>query len=77
MVDPAVMRKALDALLLKIDGTAAAASTVARKRVVFYGALAYAVELGRLPTHPLHGVKWIAPQNDDEVEAGGRQPHAG
>ncbi|GAA1423063.1 tyrosine recombinase XerC [Catellatospora coxensis] len=68
MVDPAVMRKALDALLLKIDGTAAAASTVARKRVVFYGALAYAVELGRLPTHPLHGVKWIAPQNDDEVD---------
>lgn len=68
MGDPALMRKALDGLSVKLDGTAAAASTVARKRVIFYGALAYAVELGRLPAHPLHGVKWIAPQNDDEVD---------
>ncbi|MBV1849839.1 hypothetical protein [Catellatospora tritici] len=68
MADPALMRKVLDALTLKLDGTAAAASTVARKRVIFYGALAYAVELGRLAAHPLHGVKWTAPQNDDEVD---------
>ena len=31
----------------------AAASTVSRKRAIFYNALEYAVELGHLPTNPI------------------------
>jgi integrase len=68
LMEPALIRKALDTLALLMDGRAAAASTVARKRVVFSGALSYAVELRRLPSHPMTGVKWAAPQNDDEVD---------
>ena len=47
--DAALVRKALDALSLRIDGKQAAATTIARKRAVFYGALRYAVELRLLP----------------------------
>jgi integrase len=66
--DAAIIRKALDALSLRQDGKAAAATTVARKRGVFYGALRYAVELRRLPSHPMAHVQWTAPKSDDEVD---------
>ena len=48
-----MVRKALDALSLKMDGSAAAAKSITRKRAVFYNALGYAVELKRLPTNPI------------------------
>ncbi|OJF10052.1 tyrosine-type recombinase/integrase [Couchioplanes caeruleus] len=63
-----VIRKALDTLSLRQDGRAAAATTVARKRGVFYSALRYAVELRRLPSHPMEHVQWIAPRSEDEVD---------
>jgi integrase len=66
--DAALVRKALDALALRIDGKAAAATTVARKRGVFYGALRYAVELRLLTSHPMDHVQWIAPKSTDEVD---------
>lgn len=66
--DAALVRKALDALSLRIDGKQAAATTIARKRAVFYGALRYAVELRLLPTHPMDHVQWITPKSDDEVD---------
>jgi hypothetical protein len=50
LADPAVLRPALDALALRMDGRPAAASTVSRKRAIFFNALEYAVELGHLPT---------------------------
>ncbi len=43
--DVALLRNALDALALKLDGKQAAAKTVTRKRAVLYNALDYAVEL--------------------------------
>jgi hypothetical protein len=43
--DAALMRKALDALSLRLDGKPAAASTIARKRTALSSALKYAIEL--------------------------------
>jgi integrase len=66
--DTALIRKALDALAIRIDGKPAAATTVARKRAVFYGALRYGVELRLLPTHPMDHVQWTAPRSTDEID---------
>ena len=51
--DPQVIRAALDGLCTRLDGTPAAANTIARKRAVFHGALGYAVELELLPANPI------------------------
>jgi integrase len=66
--DAALTRKALDAIALRRDGRPAAATTIARKRAVLYGALGYAVELGLLPTNPIDQVNWTAPRSSDEVD---------
>jgi integrase len=68
LTDAALIRKALDTLALRIDGKAAAANTVARKRAVFYGALRYAVELRLLNAHPMDFVQWSAPKSTEEVD---------
>lgn len=66
--DAARVRKALDTLALRMDGKAAAATTIARKRAVFFGALKYAVELRLLDTHPMTLVSWKAPKSNDEID---------
>lgn len=67
--DAALVRKALDALSLRTtDGKQAAATTIARKRAVFYGALRYAVELRFLPSHPMEHVQWVTPQSNEELD---------
>jgi integrase len=66
--DAALIRKALDALALRIDGIAAAATTVARKRAVFSGALKYAVELRLLESHPFARVSWTPRKANDTVD---------
>jgi hypothetical protein len=68
LADPALVRKALDALATRQDGKAAAATTVARKRAVFFGALRYGVELGHFDTHPMDRVSWIAPKTTEEID---------
>jgi integrase len=68
LTDAAIVRKALDLLATRLDGKSAAATTVARKRAVFYGALRYAVELRLLDAHPMEHVQWIAPKSTDEVD---------
>jgi integrase len=60
--EPRVIRAALDGLCTRLDGTPAAANTIARKRAVFHGALGYAVELGLLPANPIGLVRWCAPK---------------
>jgi integrase len=66
--DAGLIRKALDALTLRLDGKPAAPNTVARKRAVLYGALQYAVELRLLESHPFTHLSWKAPKTDDEVD---------
>ncbi|MFI6076551.1 integrase [Actinoplanes sp. NPDC051343] len=68
--DAALVRKALDGLSLRLDGKQAAATTIARKRAVFYGALRYGVKLRLIPAHPMDHVQWITPKSDDEVDRG-------
>jgi integrase len=68
LADAALVRKALDALALRMDGAAAAPTTIARKRAVFSNALRYAVELRALDVHPMTLVRWSAPTGEDEVD---------
>jgi hypothetical protein len=66
--DPATVRRALDVIALRLDGSPAAATTVARKRAVFSGALKYAVELRLLDAHPFTYVSWTAPKSTEEID---------
>ena len=63
LADPAVTRRALDALTLRLDGTRAAAATITRKRAVFHGCLGYAAELGLLAANPLDRITWKPPRS--------------
>ena len=68
VADPQRLRAVLDRLALRQDRTAAAASTVARKRATLHNVLEYAVELGFLQTNPLQRVKWKAPRTTETVD---------
>ena len=63
LADPAVTRRALEALALRLDGTRAAATTITRKRAVFHGCLSYAAELGLLAANPLDRITWQPPRS--------------
>jgi len=66
--DMATLRRVLDALSRRIDGRPAAATTVYRKRAVFYNALGYAVERNLLPANPIDQVQWSAPEVAETVD---------
>jgi integrase len=68
LADPAVLRPALDALARRLDGKAAAATTISRKRAIFYNAVEYAVELGHLPANPITSMTWRAPKTSESVD---------
>lgn len=53
VADVAVVRRALDAIGKKLDGTAAAPATRRRKRVIFYNFLEYAIEHEHLENNPI------------------------
>jgi integrase len=54
---PSTVRNVMDDLSLKLDGGAAAASSLYRHRAIVYNALGYAVEQELLPKNPLDGFK--------------------
>ncbi|MGI5162263.1 tyrosine-type recombinase/integrase [Microbispora sp. CA-102843] len=63
------VRLGLNALTLRLDGGAAAATTIARKRSVFYNVLQYAVDLEELPSNPIDKVKaWKPPKVREVVD---------
>jgi integrase len=62
------IRTALNALSLKLDGSAAASSTVRRKRSAFYSALQHAVELELIESNPLDRISWKAPVGTEMVD---------
>ena len=66
--EPAVLRAALEALTLRLDGSRAAANTIIRKRVVLHGALGYAAEAGLLPDNPLDNFGWQVPQSSAAID---------
>jgi integrase len=66
--DLAVIRSVLDALTVRLDGKPAAATSVYRKRAVFYNALGLAVERRLLPSNPVDLVQWTAPDVAETVD---------
>jgi integrase len=65
----ATVRRVLDGLCVRrVDGKPAAASTIGRKRAIFYNAVGYAVELGHLDSHPIDRIQWTAPQVASAVD---------
>ncbi|MGW6750659.1 tyrosine-type recombinase/integrase [Streptomyces sp. NPDC055006] len=66
--DPVVGRAVLDALKVKLDGKAAAAETVRRKRRTLMNSLNYAVDLGEFSENPLASVRWQKPKVSGEVD---------
>ncbi|GAA0970291.1 tyrosine-type recombinase/integrase [Acrocarpospora macrocephala] len=63
------VRLGLDAITLRLDGEAAAATTISRKRSVFYNALQYAVDLEELTSNPIDKVKaWRPPKVREVVD---------
>ncbi|MDG4790019.1 integrase [Micromonospora sp. WMMD1102] len=65
---PELVRRALDTLAVRLDGQAASAKTIARKRAILYNALEYAVELGLLTDNPMGRVAWKAPKATESVD---------
>ncbi|WP_349632817.1 integrase [Streptomyces sp. ML-6] len=68
LMEPDVVRRALDALGRKIDGESAAAKTALRKRSAFSEVLGTAVDRGYFAENPLARVKWQAPGVSEEVD---------
>ncbi|MEV7565622.1 site-specific integrase [Streptomyces tanashiensis] len=68
LMEPDVVRRALDALGRKIDGESAAAKTSLRKRSAFSEVLGTAVDKGYFAENPLARVKWQAPGVSEEVD---------
>lgn len=63
-----VLRRGLDALCRKLDGTAAVAKTARRKRAAFSEVLNTAVERGYFAENPLNRLRWNAPAVNEEVD---------
>ncbi|WP_433459326.1 tyrosine-type recombinase/integrase [Micromonospora sp. CA-248212] len=65
---PAMVRRVLDSLCVRLDGKPAAASTVQRKRATFYNVLGYAVELELIASNPVDRVQWTAPEVAQSID---------
>lgn len=63
-----VIRRALDMVAAKLDGTRAAATVVARKRAVLSNAIGYAIEKDLLDSNPIGEIKWRAPKANHTVD---------
>jgi integrase len=68
-LDSAVtVRRVLDGLCVLLDKKPAAASTVRRKRAIFYNAVGYAVDQGLLGSNPIDRLQWTAPEVAQAVD---------
>jgi integrase len=65
---PIHARAVLDAISVLQDGTAAGATTIARKRSVFANVLGYAIEREELTANPLDRLKWTPPKAAEVVD---------
>lgn len=66
--DPVVLRGALDALAVNLDGRPAAAKSIRRRRSVFHACLGYAVELKVFSANPLDQVQRTALRVVEQVD---------
>jgi integrase len=68
LTQPQVLRAALDAITLRLDGSRAAPATITRKHAILHATLAYAVETGLLDTNPLDTTTWRIPRSSAAVD---------
>src|SRR5206468_12621622 len=61
LTQPEVLRKVLDGLTVRLDGSPAAASVVSRKRKILNTAVEYAIERKLLASNPIPALKWPTP----------------
>ena len=66
LADRQLVRKALDALMKKLDGSTAASSSIRRKRAIFNNAIVYAVDAGLLTDNPIPYISWKLPEPVEE-----------
>jgi len=66
--DPKVLRRVLDGLTVKLDGTPAAPSRTSRQKKILHAAVEYAVELELLTANPIPALKWKPPKTTPEVD---------
>ncbi|MFJ1806148.1 MULTISPECIES: hypothetical protein [unclassified Streptomyces] len=68
LAEQATARAVLDSLKVKLDGTAATAETVRRKRRNLVNAANYAVDLGELRENPITAARWQKPKASNQVD---------
>jgi hypothetical protein len=61
LAQPQVLRAALDAITMRLDGSRAAPATITRKHAVLHAAIGYATETGLLDANPLDTITWRVP----------------
>jgi integrase len=68
LAEPDTLRRALNQLARKQDGTTAAATVVARKRAVLFNLLNYAVDKKHFSMNPLASVSWKSPKVAEAID---------
>lgn len=68
LAEPAVLRRVLDRLTTRLDGSPAAASVANRRRKILTTAVGYAIELKHLDANPIRTLKWTPPRTVQEVD---------
>ena len=63
-----VCREVLDAIAVRLDGRAAAATSIARRRAVFHNILEMAVEREMLATNPLDRLRWKRRKSSERLD---------
>jgi integrase len=67
LTQPPVLRAALGAITMRLDGSRAAPATITRKHAVLHAALGYATETGLLDANPLDTITWRVPRSSTAV----------
>ncbi len=70
IADPVLLRKVLDGLSTRLDGTPGSPVSSARYRAIFSCALNYGVEAKLLRENPIPGLKWKPPMVNSEIDKG-------
>src|SRR6266487_1737661 len=66
--DPDTLRRVLNQLARKLDGTPAAATVVARKRAVLFNLLGYAVDKKHFAMNPMLSMRWTSPKAAEAID---------
>jgi integrase len=68
LADPAVLRRVLNSISVRLDGTPGAASVVGKRRRVLFNIAEFAVERKCIDSNPVPTVKWKAPKASGQID---------